>query len=254
MNGYTKLFSSIITSTVWREPKEVKILWITMLALADKYGEVAGSVPGLAAMAGLGIEETRSALLALESPDPDSRTKEDEGRRVRPIDGGWFLINHAKYREMMNADDRKEYLRKKQAEYRARVSKRVKQDVSIPVTDVSDRSTLSTHAESSVQSTSSEIQTEGPAGPTVTKESPKPRTPTIEEWCERAKTDHPDWPRVDAEAAWRYYESQGWKRGKTAIVRWGACVATCYTNWKSRGGGGLFPVEQSRFPMPKLAN
>ncbi len=157
MNGYTKLFCSIITSTIWREPKETKILWITMLALADKYGEVAGSVPGLAAMAGLGVEETRAALLALESPDLDSRTKDEEGRRVRPVEGGWFLINHAKYREMMNADDRKEYLRKKQAEYRERVSKRNKPAVAIPVTDVSDKSTSSTHAESSVQS-SEEVQ------------------------------------------------------------------------------------------------
>lgn len=152
MNGYTKLFCSIITSTIWREPKETKILWITMLALADKYGEVAGSVPGLATMAGLSIEETQVALKALESPDVFSRTQEEEGRRVRPVEGGWFLINHAKYREMMNADDRKEYLRKKQAEYRERVSKRNKPAVAIPVTDVSDTSTPSTHAESSVQS------------------------------------------------------------------------------------------------------
>ena len=255
MNGYTKLFSSIITSTVWREPKEVKILWITMLALADKYGEVAGSVPGLAAMAGLGVEETRAALLALESPDLDSRTKDEEGRRVRPIDGGWVLINHAKYREMMNADDRKEYLRKKQAEYRERVSKRKQQNVSIPVTDVSDTSTPSTHAECRVQLPEAGIQSEGAAAPAVAKPKVPPRMPTLDEWCDRAKENHPDWPRTDAESAWHHYESVGWKKSKgVPIVKWGGCVATCYNNWKSRGGAGLFHETQSRFPMPKLSN
>lgn len=249
MNGYTKLFNSIITSTVWREPKEVKILWITMLALADKYGEVAGSVPGLAAMAGLGVEETREALLALESPDRDSRTKDEEGRRVRPIDGGWVLINHAKYREMMNADDRKEYLRKKQAEYRERVNKRKQENVSIPVTDVSDPSTLSTHAECRVHSADSGIPSEQPPASAVSQENKKPaRIPTIEEWCERAKLEHPDWPRDDVESAWRHYESQGWKRGRTLIEKWGACLATCYANWKKKE---MFHELQTPLRLPE---
>lgn len=48
MSGYTKLFSSIIDSTIWRESKETKIVWITMLAKADRYGVVEASLPGLA--------------------------------------------------------------------------------------------------------------------------------------------------------------------------------------------------------------
>lgn len=111
MAGYTKLFSSIVTSTIWREPKETKVLWITMLALADKEGFVDGTIPGLAAMANLTIEETETALAHLLGPDRYSRTQDFEGRRIEPRDGGWHLINHAKYRAALGKDERREYMK-----------------------------------------------------------------------------------------------------------------------------------------------
>ncbi len=139
MTGYSKLFGSIITSTIWREDKETKILWITMLALKDKNGDVEGSVPGLADMARLTIEETEEALEKLRSPDPHSRTKENEGRRIEDVDGGWHVLNHKKYRDKMNSDERREYLRIKQAEHREKKSTSVNKR--------KQKSTLSTHAE-----------------------------------------------------------------------------------------------------------
>jgi hypothetical protein len=120
MTGYTKLFGSIITSTIWREDKETKILWITMLALKNKAGIVEGSVPGLSDMARLSLAETIAALKILSEPDEFSRTKEFEGRRIQDVDGGWLILNHKKWRDKMNADERREYLRIKQAEHRAR--------------------------------------------------------------------------------------------------------------------------------------
>lgn len=120
MAGYTKLFSTIVTSTIWREPKETKVLWITMLALANKDGFVDGTIPGLAAMANLTIPETETALKHLLGPDPYSRTKEHEGRRIEEQDGGWHLINHAKYREAMSKDDRREYMKLHMREKRSK--------------------------------------------------------------------------------------------------------------------------------------
>lgn len=140
MSGYTKLFNSILASTVWSEPNEVRIVWITMLAMANKDGVVEGSIPGLAVFARLSVEETRRALDRLSSPDEDSRSKELNGRRIQPIDGGWQLVNHGKYRQQMSADERREYLRVKQAEHRAKVKRQ-----STAVNTVSDKSTKSTH-------------------------------------------------------------------------------------------------------------
>ena len=45
MHSYTKLFSSIITSTIWMEDDKTRILWITLLAMADQHGEVYSSIP-----------------------------------------------------------------------------------------------------------------------------------------------------------------------------------------------------------------
>lgn len=120
IQGYTKLFSSIVTSTIWRETKETKIVWITMLALADRDGVVEASVPGLADLAKVSIAECEAALGVLLNPDPYSRTKDNDGRRIEAIDGGWRLLNHAKYREKLSLEERRAYFAKKQAEYRKR--------------------------------------------------------------------------------------------------------------------------------------
>ena len=120
MAGYTKLFNSILASTIWRAGKETKLLWITMLAMADKDGVAAASVPGLAHFAGLSMAETEAGLAELSAPDEHSRTKDHEGRRIEAVDGGWKIINHAKYRERMGVDERRQYKAQKQREYRER--------------------------------------------------------------------------------------------------------------------------------------
>ena len=106
--AYTKLFQSIITSTIWSEDDQTRIVWITMLAIADKNGEVQGSVPGIARLAGVSVDAARAAIERFLSPDLDSRTKDDDGRRIEVIDGGWHLLNHKKYRDMASDADRAE--------------------------------------------------------------------------------------------------------------------------------------------------
>lgn len=122
MAGFTKLFASLVTSTIWQEALPTKVVWVTMLALADRNGEVGASVPGLAAMAGVSLEECQEAIAKFMSPDKFSRTETEEGKRVEKIDGGWRLLNYLKYREMGRGLDRQEYLRGKQRESRARRS------------------------------------------------------------------------------------------------------------------------------------
>lgn len=122
MAGYTKLFNSILASSVWQESLSTKVLWITLLAMADKDGVAEASIPGLAKIAGLSITETEAGLASLSAPDKYSRTKDFEGRRVEACEGGWKILNHPKYRAKMSADDRREYKRIKQREYRSEKS------------------------------------------------------------------------------------------------------------------------------------
>lgn len=106
--AYTKLHQSILRSTVWLEPNPTRIVWITMLALADKHGEVSGSVPGLANTARVTLDECKRAIATFMGPDPYSRTPDDEGRRIEPIDGGWQILNYEKYRLEASKDDQRE--------------------------------------------------------------------------------------------------------------------------------------------------
>ncbi len=132
--GYTKLFSEIVMSTVWREKDTTRLVWITMLALRNRHHVVEGSIPGLADCARVSIKACRVALRVLSEPDPDSRSQEQEGRRIEQVDGGWFIINGEKYRRKMSEDERRE----KNAIYQKNHRER-KKSVSAP-SDISAKS------------------------------------------------------------------------------------------------------------------
>lgn len=161
--AYTKLFSSIITSTIWMEPDQIRLVWITMLAVADKNGEVQGSVPGLARIAGVPIEAARDAISRFMSPDPDSRTKDDEGRRIEEIDGGWRLLNHRKYREMCSRDEAREAEAKRKAAYREKIARNGDKSGTVP--DLSQQVPVSLHiAEAKADA---EVEVVNPIPPSV---------------------------------------------------------------------------------------
>jgi hypothetical protein len=120
MTGYTKLFGSLIGSTIWREEDHVRLVWITMLALKDRRQMVEASVPGLADFARVPIAKCVQALKVLSAPDEFSRSKEHEGRRIREVEGGWLILNGEKYREKMNSDERREANRIYQKNWRTR--------------------------------------------------------------------------------------------------------------------------------------
>lgn len=110
---FTKLFSSITESTIWCEDSETRIVWITMLAMADKHGRVWGSIPGVANRARVSCASAEAAINKFLSPDTYSRSNtydpSSEGRRLEIIEGGWRLINHAHYRAIRDEEERRAY-------------------------------------------------------------------------------------------------------------------------------------------------
>lgn len=123
--GYTKLFEEIVRSTIWAQNDRTRIVWITMLALKDRNHFVRATETFLAAASNVPIEACREALKVLSSPDPNSRSTNDEGRRICQVPGGWEIINGEYYARKLNESERREYKRQKQSEYRKR-----KKDVS----------------------------------------------------------------------------------------------------------------------------
>jgi hypothetical protein len=116
--GFTKLFGTIVTSSIWVQPDDILRTWIALLAVADKYDVAPVSLPGLASLCRTSEERMREIIVVLESPDPDSRSLEDDGRRIRKVDGGYFIINREKYRLSKNEDDKREYMREYMRKYR----------------------------------------------------------------------------------------------------------------------------------------
>lgn len=123
--AFVKLFSSITESSLWSETKDTRLLFVTMLAKADADGFVEASLPGLARVANLSIDETRVALDVLLSPDEHSKNPEFDGRRIAKISGGWCVLNYAAYRERRDDEERRAYMRQFMRDRRAAERERV---------------------------------------------------------------------------------------------------------------------------------
>ena len=119
MTGYTKLFNSILMSSIWEENSETRIVWVTLLALADQYGHVDGTIKSLARVARVSQTACIHAVTCFLAPDPEDRSGVDNGRRLRVDTGGWAIVNHALYRERMSVEERRERDKIRKRELRA---------------------------------------------------------------------------------------------------------------------------------------
>jgi hypothetical protein len=154
MSGFTKLFSDILHSTVWRTDMHVKVVWITMLAMSDRHGQVLSSIPGLADMAKVSLDQCLDALKTLSSPDEYSRTKDFEGRRVAEIDGGWLLLNYEKYRAKKDEEEQRLRAIAKSRRYRESL-------VTEPVTITENHPKAEAEAEAEAETTTTSVSPNG---------------------------------------------------------------------------------------------
>lgn len=101
MAGYTPLFQSLFTGSLCGRFPDMYV-WMVMLGLADRHGDVDASPTYIASIAGISVELVEEAIERLCQPDPRSRSQTCDGRRLVPIANrgfGWTIVNHAAYRE-----------------------------------------------------------------------------------------------------------------------------------------------------------
>lgn len=156
---YGKHFASTYTGSMVGAGINVFGVWGYVIANTVKsYVELNPKL--LAMILGCSEAEITQAIDYLTAPDPRSRNKSHEGRRL--IREGEFLYlvpTYESYRSILNQDERREYNRVKQAESRARrtdPSRNVKEHVN-------DLSAVSAHTDTEVDtevevSVSSELQ------------------------------------------------------------------------------------------------
>jgi hypothetical protein len=117
--GFTPLDTGILTSTLLKEGPDVVACWALLLSSADKVGESSMSSSTAASLLRISDERAEAAFDVLASPDPKSRNKEHDGRRILPLDGGkWFIVSHAKYQWLASRAAATERQRKYEARQR----------------------------------------------------------------------------------------------------------------------------------------
>jgi len=117
---YGKLFASAFTGSLYGAGLNVHAVWGYAIANADRRGYVELNAKMLAATLGGTYEEIATAIKKLISPDPESRTKAEEGKRM--LREGQFIyriVNYETYRSMRDEDARRESQRKKTRDKRS---------------------------------------------------------------------------------------------------------------------------------------
>lgn len=96
---------------------DAQLVFVYMLANCDRDGVVDKTQEVITALTGIPLFRVRKAVVRLESPDPRSRTPDQEGRRIVRLDEhrdwGWLIVNRQKYRAMIDEDARREQNRER---------------------------------------------------------------------------------------------------------------------------------------------
>ena len=96
--GFTKLDEKILQSSIMAEDSDTFKVWIILLAACKEDGIAEVSAVYISAISHLSIECVLKSLEKLMSPDLQSRSLNDEGKRINRVDGGFKIINYEKYR------------------------------------------------------------------------------------------------------------------------------------------------------------
>lgn len=103
---YVKIFDRILNSSIWDESSDTRVVWFTLLLMADFEGNVISTISGIARAANLPIEAVQAALDKFQRPDPASTTDDDNGKRIESVGPNrWVLPNYSHYRAMATAED-----------------------------------------------------------------------------------------------------------------------------------------------------
>jgi hypothetical protein len=112
---YGKVFRQMYKGSMSRQGWESIVTMQQFIVLADRHGVVDMTLEAIAAETTIPIEVLRKGVEILAAPDTGSRTPDDDGRRIVPLDDrrdwGWQLVNYEKYRKIQSEEDRREYQR-----------------------------------------------------------------------------------------------------------------------------------------------
>ena len=122
---FAKIFAQIFDSSIASD-YIVRHVFMDLLVLADREGVVDMTLDAISRRTNVPEEVVSHAISVLMTPDPSSRSGDEEGRRLIPIDSrrnwGWQIVNYEHYRNLKDEEARRAYFRDKKREQRAKSS------------------------------------------------------------------------------------------------------------------------------------
>lgn len=148
---YAKVFSQILDSSL-ADDYQIRHVFEDLLKLADKLGVVDMTPRAIAGRTGMPLDMVLRGIEELEKADPESRTPDEDGRRILRLDShrnwGWKITNYEKYSAIRDEESRRSY----QAHWvkEKRESKKMSTENVDTVSTESRQSTMSTPVSVSV--------------------------------------------------------------------------------------------------------
>lgn len=148
---YAKLFPEILDSSLAQD-YEVRHVFMDLLVLADRDGIVDMTAEAIARRTNVPLDKLLTALTALTLPDRNSRTPDEDGKRIVLLDPhrnwGWRIVNYCAYANIKDENAKRERNRRCQQAHRDRkrgvidvsADKRESAPIAIPTTTSTDSS------------------------------------------------------------------------------------------------------------------
>lgn len=120
---YGKLFRQMYEGSLVKSGWETLVTFQQLIVLANKHGEVDMTPEAIESVTRIPLKFIIKGLKELSKPDPDSRSPQEQGKRIvllRPnTKWGWRIVNYEHYRNIRSQEERREYMRDYQAKRRA---------------------------------------------------------------------------------------------------------------------------------------
>jgi len=103
-------------------PWEAVVTFQQLLILCEPDGTIDMTIDAISRRTTIPIDILKTGIETLEKPDGESRTPDEDGRRIIKLHDerswGWRIVNYTKYRSFKTPEEKREYMREYMREYR----------------------------------------------------------------------------------------------------------------------------------------
>lgn len=120
---FAKVFGQIFDSSIAQD-YNCRRMFMDLLVLADSDGVVDMTHDAISRRTNVPLDQVEKYIADLQQPDPLSRSKLEQGKRIIPIDTergwGWQIVNYNHYRKIRDEETRRMYFRNAKRKQRAK--------------------------------------------------------------------------------------------------------------------------------------